>query len=60
MPVRCRDSSHLQPLQKRRKARWAKRERHILYRRILPRIHAQLDAELREERRAGLKWGENR
>jgi len=53
--VRCRDSSHLQPLQKRRKARWAKRERHVLYRYILPWIHAQLDAELRAERRAGLK-----
>ena len=30
-------------------------ERRVFYRHILPMLHAQLDAELREERRASLK-----
>jgi hypothetical protein len=46
------ESAYRERVEKRRKARWAKRERHVLYRFLLPRIHAQLDAELREERRA--------
>jgi len=35
-----------------RQARWKRIERRILYRDIVPMWHAQLDAELREERRA--------
>jgi hypothetical protein len=46
------ESAYREREEKRRKARWAKRERHVLYRYLLPRIHAQLDAELRAERRA--------
>lgn len=47
------ESAYRERVEKRRKARWAKRERHVLYRYILPRLHAQLDAELRAERRVG-------
>ncbi len=43
----CRDR-----MEKRRKARWAKRKRYGFYRYVLPNWHAQLDAELAAERRA--------
>jgi hypothetical protein len=46
------ESKYRDRVEKRRKARWAKQHRHILYRHILPMLHAQLDAELAEERRA--------
>ncbi len=46
------ESEYRKRVEKRRKARWARAHRHVLYRQILPMLHAQLDAELREERRA--------
>ena len=49
------ESAYRDRVEKRRKARWAKRERHVLYRHSIPMLHAQLDAELREERRAGVR-----
>jgi hypothetical protein len=49
------ESEYRERVEKRRKARWAKQRRHVHYRHIMPMFHAQLDAELREERRALLK-----
>ena len=46
------ESVYRDRVEKRRKARWAQRHRHVLHRVILPMLHAQLDAELRAERRA--------
>ena len=46
------ESRYAARVEKRRKARWKRVERHVLYRYLVPLWHAQLDAELREERRA--------
>ena len=46
------ESEYRDRVEKRRKARWAKQHRHVLYRHIMPMLHAQLDAELTAERRA--------
>jgi len=46
------ESKYRDRVEKRRKARWRRMERQVLYRHVLPMLHAQLDAELREERRA--------
>jgi transcriptional regulator with XRE-family HTH domain len=45
------ESEYRERVEKRRKARWKRMERRVLYRYIMPMLHAQLDAELREERR---------
>jgi hypothetical protein len=45
------ESAYRYRVEKRRKARWAKRRRHVMYRLIVPMLNAQLDAEMREERR---------
>lgn len=46
------ESDHRERVEKRRKARWRRLERRVLYRHVLPVLVAQLDAELRAERRA--------
>jgi hypothetical protein len=46
------ESQYRERVEKRRKARWKRMKRRVFYRYVLPRWHAQLDAELREERRA--------
>jgi hypothetical protein len=50
-PVLAPESIHRDRVEKRRKARWAKRHRHVFYRFVAPMLHAQLDAVLGEERR---------
>ena len=49
------ESEYRERVDKRRKARNAKLRRRVMYRYIIPMFHARLDAELRAERRAGLK-----